>query len=162
MLPLDQETVGTTCSTSTLFFIWRAESQNVLIKSAHRSYLISHNHTSYLEYAWLYTRVVSILQKLRYLKDQVMWSNTMLWGMFIPIFKLLTLKMSNHWIAQFYEAISLNFRLIKCSDAGKLTFFSLKIFWNDFKVKYAWFEVKKCLRIEFGVNGAIEWGFRGV
>ena len=64
----------------------------------------------------LTTRVDSIFQKLRYLKDQVMWSNTMLWGMFIPIFKLLTLKLSNHWIAQFYEAISLNFRLIKYSD----------------------------------------------
>ena len=104
----------------------------------------------------------SILQKMRYLKDQVMWSNTMLWDMFIPIFKLLTLKLSNHWIAQFYEVISLNFRLIKYSDAWKLTFFSLKISWNDFKVKYAWIEVKKCLQIEFGVNGAIEWGFRGV
>ena len=75
----------------------------------------------------MYIRVVSILQKLRYLKDQVMWSNTMLWSMFTPIFKLLTLKLSNHWIAQFYEAISLNFRLIKYSNAGKLTFFSLKI-----------------------------------
>ena len=91
-------------------------------------------------------RVVSILQKLRYPKDQVMWSNTMLWDMFIPIFKLLTLKLSNHWIAQFYEVISLNFRLIKYSDAWKLTFFSLKISWNDFKVKYAWIEVKTCLQ----------------
>ena len=64
-----------------------------------------------------YIRLVHIQQKLRYLKDQVMWSNTMLWGMLIPIFKLLTLKLSNHWIAQFYEVISLNFRLIKYSDA---------------------------------------------
>ena len=62
-------------------------------------------------------RVVSILQKLKYLKDQVMWSNTMLWDIFIPIFKLLTLKLSNHWIAQFYEVISLNFHLIKYNDA---------------------------------------------
>ena len=72
-----------------------------------------------------------------------MWSNTLLWGMFIPIFKLLPLKLRCHWIAQFYEAISLNFRLIKYSDAWKLTFFSLKWSWNDFKVKYAWIEVKK-------------------
>ena len=85
----------------------------------------------------------------------------MLWVMFIPIFKLLTLKLSNHWIAQFYEAISLNFRLIKYSDAWKLTFFSLKISWNDFKVKYAWLEVKECLQAKFGVNWGIEWGFKG-
>ena len=26
------------------------------------------------------------------------------------------------------------------------------------RVKYAWIEVKKCLQIKFGVNGAIEWG----
>ena len=106
----------------------------------------------------LYCRVVSILQKLWYLKCQVMGSNTLLWGMFIPIFKVLPLKLRCHWIAQFYEAISFNFRLIKYSDAWKLTFFSLKWSWNDLKVKYAWIEVKKCLQKKFGVNGGIEWG----
>ena len=110
----------------------------------------------------LYVRVVFIFQKLRHPKDQVMWSNTMLWDMFIRIFKLLTLKLSNHWIAQFYEAISLNFRLIKYSDAWKLTFFSLKISWNDFKVIYAWIEVKKCLQAKFGVIGVTEWDSMGV
>ena len=29
------------------------------------------------------------------------------------------------------------------------------------KVKYAWIEVKKCLQKKFGVNGGIEWGFKG-
>ena len=106
-------------------------------------------------------RVVPILQKLRYLKNQVMWSNTLLWGMFMPIFKLLPLKLTSHWIAQFYEAISLNFRLIKYSDAWKLTFFSLKLSWNDFKVIYPWIEVKKCLHKKFGVFGGIELGFEG-
>ena len=90
-----------------------------------------------------------------------MWSNTLLWGMFIPIFKVLPLKLRWHWIAQFYEAISLNFRLIKYSDAWKLTFFSLKWSWNDFKVKYAWIEVKKCLQTKLGVKRDIEWGFEG-
>ena len=72
---------------------------------------------SYSEGIHMYTRVIPILQKLRYLKDQVMWSNTLLWGMFIPIFKLLPLKLRSRWNAQFYEAISLNFHLIKYSDA---------------------------------------------
>ena len=48
-----------------------------------------------------------ILQKLKYLKDQVMWSNTLLLGMFIPIFKPLPSKLSNHWIIQFYLTVSL-------------------------------------------------------
>ena len=43
----------------------------------------------------------------------------------------------------------------------KMTFFSLRWSWNDFKVKYAWIEVKMCLQAIFGVNGGIEWGFRG-
>ena len=107
-------------------------------------------------------RVVPILQKLWYLKYKFMWSNTLLWGMFIPIFKVLPLKLRCHWIAQFYEAISLNFRLIKYSDAWKLTFFSLKWSWNDFKVKYAWIEVKKCLQEKFGVNVFDEWDSMGV
>ena len=110
---------------------------------------------------WGRIRVVSILKKLWYLKCQVMGSNTLLWGMSIPIFKLLPLKLRSRWNAQFYEAISLNFHLIKYSDAWKLTFFSLKWSWNDFKVKYAWIEVKKCLQKKFGVNGGIEWGFKG-
>ena len=105
----------------------------------------------------LYIRVVPILQKLWYLKYKFMWSNTLLWGMFIPIFKILPLKLRCHWIAQFYEAISLNFRLIKYSDAWKLTFFSRKWSWNDSKVKYAWIKVKKCLQEKFGVNGFDEW-----
>ena len=46
-----------------------------------------------------------------------------------------SLKLRSPWIAQFYEVISWRFRLIKCSDAGKLTFFSLKWSWNDFKSK---------------------------
>ena len=45
------------------------------------------------------------------------------------------LKLRSPWIVQFYEVISWRFRLIKCSDAGKLTFFSLKWSWNDFKSK---------------------------
>ena len=109
----------------------------------------------------LHIRVSPIMQKLRYLKNQVMWSNTLLWGMFMPIFKLLPLKLTSHWIAQFYEAISLNFRLIKYSDAWKLTFFSLKLSWNDFKVIYPWIEVKKCLHKKFGVNGVLSGGFEG-
>ena len=107
------------------------------------------------------SRVSPILQKLRYLKNQVMWSNTLLWGMFMPIFKLLPLKLTSHWIAQFYEAISLNFRLIKYINAWKLTFFSLKLSWNDFKVIYPWIEVKKCLHKKFGVFEGIELGFEG-
>ena len=107
-------------------------------------------------------RVVSILQKSRYLKCQVMGSNTLLWGMSIPIFKLLPLKLRSRWNAQFYEAISLNFHLIKYSDAWKLAFFSLKWSWNDFKVKYASIEVKKCQQTKFGVNGFTEWDFMGV
>ena len=73
-----------------------------------------------------------------------------------------SLKLSNQWIAQFYEAISTKFRFIKCIDVWKLTFFSLKWSWNDLKVKYAWIEVKKCLQKKFGVNGVTEWDFMGV
>ena len=54
------------------------------------------------------TRVVSILQKLWYLKFKVMGSNTLLWGMFMPIFKILPLKLRLRW----YAIITLNFRLI--------------------------------------------------
>ena len=62
-----------------------------------------------------------------------------------------------HWIAQFYEAISLKFCLKKYSNAWKMTYSSLKLSWNDFKVKYAWIEVKKFLWKNLGVNGSIEW-----
>ena len=71
------------------------------------------------------------------------------------------LKLSNQWIAQFYEAISTKFRFIKCIDVWKLTFFSLKWSWNDLKVKYAWIEDKKCLQKFFWGQWGIEWGFKG-
>ena len=42
--------------------------------------------------------MIPILQKLRYLKNQVIWSNTLLWDMFMPIFKLLQGVPKRTWI----------------------------------------------------------------
>ena len=61
------------------------------------------NANKCLKLVYIYSRVVSILQKLRYLKAQVKWSNNMLRGMFIPNFKLLTAaskRQENHVICR--------------------------------------------------------------
>ena len=50
----------------------------------------------------LWIREVPIFKKSRYLKCQVMGSNTLLTGMFMQIFKPLALKQRSRGIAQFY------------------------------------------------------------